>query len=132
MCFTTAKGFIAGQAGKSYPAPLEVVKAMEKAASKDRAGALKAEAHAALHALHLRHLGGGVHLDAALLVDARELRRDLLVLNGHEAVGELDELCERLIDAHGFPRTWPVAVIEQASRPGLRNSAGGASGTRRA
>ncbi|MBM4290596.1 MAG: fatty acid oxidation complex subunit alpha FadB [Deltaproteobacteria bacterium] len=46
MCFTTAKGFIAGQAGKDYPAPLEVVKAIEKAAGKDRAGALKAEAQA--------------------------------------------------------------------------------------
>ena len=27
MCFTTAKGFIAGKAGKNYPAPLEAVKA---------------------------------------------------------------------------------------------------------
>ena len=46
MCFMTAKGFIAGQAGKHYPAPLEVVKAMEKASSKPREGALKAEAQA--------------------------------------------------------------------------------------
>jgi 3-hydroxyacyl-CoA dehydrogenase/enoyl-CoA hydratase/3-hydroxybutyryl-CoA epimerase/enoyl-CoA isomerase len=46
MCFTTAKGFIAGQAGKNYPAPLEVVKAIEKASGKDRDGALKAEAKA--------------------------------------------------------------------------------------
>jgi 3-hydroxyacyl-CoA dehydrogenase/enoyl-CoA hydratase/3-hydroxybutyryl-CoA epimerase/enoyl-CoA isomerase len=46
MCFTTAKGFIAGQAGKNYPAPVEVVKAMEKASGKDRSGALKAEAKA--------------------------------------------------------------------------------------
>jgi len=46
MCFTTAKGFIAGQAGKNYPAPLEVVKAIEKASGKGRDGALKAEAKA--------------------------------------------------------------------------------------
>jgi 3-hydroxyacyl-CoA dehydrogenase/enoyl-CoA hydratase/3-hydroxybutyryl-CoA epimerase/enoyl-CoA isomerase len=43
MCFTTAKGFIAGKAGKNYPAPVEVVKIIEKSASKDRDGALKAE-----------------------------------------------------------------------------------------
>ena len=43
MCFTTAKGFIAGKAGKNYPAPLEVVKIIEKSASKGREGALKAE-----------------------------------------------------------------------------------------
>ena len=43
MVFETAKGFIAGQAGKHYPAPVAAVKAMQKAAGKDRAGALKAE-----------------------------------------------------------------------------------------
>ncbi len=42
MAFTTAKGFIAGKA-KGYPAPVEAVKVMEKAAGQDRAGALKAE-----------------------------------------------------------------------------------------
>ena len=44
MCFATAKGFIAGQAGPHYPAPVEVVKIMEKGASKGRDGALKNEA----------------------------------------------------------------------------------------
>ena len=44
MSFMTAKGFIAGQAGKHYPAPLEVVKIIEKGASKERDAALQAEA----------------------------------------------------------------------------------------
>ncbi|MEE2787102.1 MAG: fatty acid oxidation complex subunit alpha FadB [Myxococcota bacterium] len=44
MCFTTAKGFIAGKAGKNYPAPVEAVKAMERSASLSRDGALKNEA----------------------------------------------------------------------------------------
>jgi 3-hydroxyacyl-CoA dehydrogenase/enoyl-CoA hydratase/3-hydroxybutyryl-CoA epimerase/enoyl-CoA isomerase len=44
MSFTTAKGFIAGQAGKHYPAPLEVVKIIERGATKGRDEALKAEA----------------------------------------------------------------------------------------
>jgi 3-hydroxyacyl-CoA dehydrogenase/enoyl-CoA hydratase/3-hydroxybutyryl-CoA epimerase/enoyl-CoA isomerase len=46
MCFTTAKGFIAGKAGKNYPAPVEAVKAMERSASLGRDGALKNEAKA--------------------------------------------------------------------------------------
>jgi 3-hydroxyacyl-CoA dehydrogenase/enoyl-CoA hydratase/3-hydroxybutyryl-CoA epimerase/enoyl-CoA isomerase len=44
MVFETAKGFIAGKAGKSYPAPVEAVKAMQKAAGKGRDEALKIEA----------------------------------------------------------------------------------------
>ncbi|MGQ0697303.1 MAG: fatty acid oxidation complex subunit alpha FadB [Panacagrimonas sp.] len=43
MVFETAKGFIAGQAGKHYPAPLEAVKGIQKAASKSRDEALKIE-----------------------------------------------------------------------------------------
>jgi len=46
MAFETAKGFIAGQAGKSYPAPVEAVKAMQKAASKSRDDALRIEGQA--------------------------------------------------------------------------------------
>jgi 3-hydroxyacyl-CoA dehydrogenase/enoyl-CoA hydratase/3-hydroxybutyryl-CoA epimerase/enoyl-CoA isomerase len=44
MVFETAKGFIAGQAGKNYPAPLEAVKAIQKASTKGRDEALKIEA----------------------------------------------------------------------------------------
>jgi 3-hydroxyacyl-CoA dehydrogenase/enoyl-CoA hydratase/3-hydroxybutyryl-CoA epimerase/enoyl-CoA isomerase len=44
MVFETAKGFIAGKAGKAYPAPLEAVKSIQKAASKGRDDALKIEA----------------------------------------------------------------------------------------
>jgi 3-hydroxyacyl-CoA dehydrogenase/enoyl-CoA hydratase/3-hydroxybutyryl-CoA epimerase/enoyl-CoA isomerase len=44
MCFTTAKGFIAGQAGPHYPAPVQAVKIIERGASQHRDGALKAEA----------------------------------------------------------------------------------------
>ncbi len=44
MCFTTAKGFIAGKAGRHFPAPLEAVKAMERAAGEGRDAALKIEA----------------------------------------------------------------------------------------
>ena len=44
MCFTTAKGFIAGKAGKNYPAPLQAVKSIERAAGMTRDGALKVEA----------------------------------------------------------------------------------------
>ncbi|MGJ8668226.1 MAG: fatty acid oxidation complex subunit alpha FadB [Oceanococcus sp.] len=43
MVFETAKGFIAGQAGKNYPAPLTAVKSIQKGAGKDRDGALKCE-----------------------------------------------------------------------------------------
>lgn len=46
MVFSTAKGFIAGKAGKNYPAPVAVVSAIEKAASKGRDEALKIEAAA--------------------------------------------------------------------------------------
>ena len=44
MCFTTAKGFIAGKAGKHYPAPVQAVKSMERAAGMTRDDALKIEA----------------------------------------------------------------------------------------
>lgn len=44
MVFETAKGFIAGKAGKAYPAPVEAVKVMQKAASKGRDDAIKIEA----------------------------------------------------------------------------------------
>ncbi len=46
MVFETAKGFIAGKAGKHYPAPLAAVKAIQKAASKGRDDALKIEGEA--------------------------------------------------------------------------------------
>jgi 3-hydroxyacyl-CoA dehydrogenase/enoyl-CoA hydratase/3-hydroxybutyryl-CoA epimerase/enoyl-CoA isomerase len=44
MVFETAKGFIAGKAGKNYPAPVEAVKSIQKAAGKSRDDALKIEA----------------------------------------------------------------------------------------
>ena len=44
MVFETAKGFIAGKAGKAYPAPVEAVKSIQKAAGKGRDEALKIEA----------------------------------------------------------------------------------------
>lgn len=43
MVFSTAKAFIAGKAGKNYPAPLAAVTAIEKAAGKTRDEALKIE-----------------------------------------------------------------------------------------
>ncbi|TDU30731.1 short chain enoyl-CoA hydratase /3-hydroxyacyl-CoA dehydrogenase [Panacagrimonas perspica] len=43
MVFETAKGFIAGQGGKYYPAPLEAVKGIQKGASKSRDEAIKIE-----------------------------------------------------------------------------------------
>ena len=43
MVFETAKGFIAGKAGKHYPAPVEAVKAIQKAGTKARDEALKIE-----------------------------------------------------------------------------------------
>jgi 3-hydroxyacyl-CoA dehydrogenase / enoyl-CoA hydratase / 3-hydroxybutyryl-CoA epimerase / enoyl-CoA isomerase len=44
MVFGTAKGFIAGKAGKNYPAPVAAVSTIEKAAGKGRDEALKIEA----------------------------------------------------------------------------------------
>ncbi|MGQ0502912.1 MAG: fatty acid oxidation complex subunit alpha FadB [Panacagrimonas sp.] len=44
MVFETAKGYILGQAGKHYPAPIEAVKSIQKAASRLRGDALKIEA----------------------------------------------------------------------------------------
>jgi 3-hydroxyacyl-CoA dehydrogenase / enoyl-CoA hydratase / 3-hydroxybutyryl-CoA epimerase / enoyl-CoA isomerase len=44
MVFETAKGFIAGKAGKHYPAPVAAVSAIQKAAAKGRDDALKIEA----------------------------------------------------------------------------------------
>ncbi|MDM4770131.1 fatty acid oxidation complex subunit alpha FadB [Solimonas sp. SE-A11] len=46
MVFETAKGFIAGKAGKNYPAPLAAVTAIQKAAGKGRDDALKIEGQA--------------------------------------------------------------------------------------
>lgn len=43
VAFETAKALVAGQAGPNYPAPLAAVAAMQKAATQDRAGALKIE-----------------------------------------------------------------------------------------
>ncbi len=44
MVFSTAKAFVAGKAGKNYPAPVAAVSAIEKAAGKGRDDALKIEA----------------------------------------------------------------------------------------
>lgn len=44
MSFSTAKGMVAGQAGKHYPSPMTMVNAIEKAARQDRAGAQAIEA----------------------------------------------------------------------------------------
>lgn len=44
MVFETAKGFIAGKAGRHYPAPVEAVKTIQKHASFDRDKALAIEA----------------------------------------------------------------------------------------
>lgn len=44
MVFSTAEAFIAGKAGKHYPAPVAAVKAIQKAAGKGRDEALKIEA----------------------------------------------------------------------------------------
>jgi 3-hydroxyacyl-CoA dehydrogenase/enoyl-CoA hydratase/3-hydroxybutyryl-CoA epimerase/enoyl-CoA isomerase len=46
MVFSTAEAFIAGKAGKHYPAPVAAVKAIQKAAGKGRDEALKIEAAA--------------------------------------------------------------------------------------
>ena len=43
MVFETAKGFIAAQGGRHYPAPLEAVKGIQKAASKSRDEAIRIE-----------------------------------------------------------------------------------------
>jgi 3-hydroxyacyl-CoA dehydrogenase/enoyl-CoA hydratase/3-hydroxybutyryl-CoA epimerase/enoyl-CoA isomerase len=44
MCFETAKGFVAGQAGPNYPAPVEAIKSIQKAANFGRDKALEVEA----------------------------------------------------------------------------------------
>jgi 3-hydroxyacyl-CoA dehydrogenase/enoyl-CoA hydratase/3-hydroxybutyryl-CoA epimerase/enoyl-CoA isomerase len=44
MAFETAKGFVAGKAGKNYPAPVEAIKAMQKHASMTRDKAIEVEA----------------------------------------------------------------------------------------
>ncbi|MDN3640611.1 fatty acid oxidation complex subunit alpha FadB [Simiduia curdlanivorans] len=44
MVFETAKGFVAGQAGKHYPAPVTAVKSMQKNSTLGRDDALKVEA----------------------------------------------------------------------------------------
>ncbi|MDX1496793.1 MAG: fatty acid oxidation complex subunit alpha FadB, partial [Salinisphaeraceae bacterium] len=44
MVFETAKGFIAGKAGPHYPAPMQAVKSIQKAAGMSRDDALKVEA----------------------------------------------------------------------------------------
>lgn len=43
MVFETAKGFVAGKAGKHYPAPIEAINCIQKAANKGRDDALKIE-----------------------------------------------------------------------------------------
>jgi 3-hydroxyacyl-CoA dehydrogenase/enoyl-CoA hydratase/3-hydroxybutyryl-CoA epimerase/enoyl-CoA isomerase len=44
MVFETAKGFVAGQAGPNYPAPVEAIKTIQKAANFTRDKALEVEA----------------------------------------------------------------------------------------
>ena len=44
MAFETAKGFVAGKAGPNYPAPVEAIKTMQKAANMGRDKALEVEA----------------------------------------------------------------------------------------
>lgn len=44
MAFETAKGFVAGQAGPNYPAPVEAIKSIQKAANFGRDKALEIEA----------------------------------------------------------------------------------------
>ncbi|MBD1553225.1 fatty acid oxidation complex subunit alpha FadB [Pseudomonas typographi] len=44
MAFETAKGFVAGQAGPNYPAPVEAIKSIQKAASLGRDKAIEVEA----------------------------------------------------------------------------------------
>lgn len=44
MAFETAKGFVAGKAGKNYPAPVEAIKAMQKHAGMTRDKAIEVEA----------------------------------------------------------------------------------------
>ena len=44
MAFETAKGFVAGQAGPNYPAPVEAIKSIQKAANFGRDKALEVEA----------------------------------------------------------------------------------------
>jgi 3-hydroxyacyl-CoA dehydrogenase/enoyl-CoA hydratase/3-hydroxybutyryl-CoA epimerase/enoyl-CoA isomerase len=44
MAFETAKGFVAGQAGPNYPAPVEAIKTIQKAANFGREKALEVEA----------------------------------------------------------------------------------------
>ena len=44
MTFETAKGFVAGQAGPNYPAPVEAIKTMQKHAGMSRDKALEVEA----------------------------------------------------------------------------------------
>ncbi len=45
MAFETAKGFVAGQAGPNYPAPVEAIKSIQKAANFGREKALEVEAN---------------------------------------------------------------------------------------
>src|SRR5690606_18579513 len=44
MSFETAKGFVAGKAGPNYPAPVEAIKTIQKAANMGREKALEVEA----------------------------------------------------------------------------------------
>lgn len=44
MCFESAKGYVAGKAGPNYPAPVEAIKSMQKAANMGRDKALEVEA----------------------------------------------------------------------------------------
>lgn len=44
MAFETSKAFVGGQAGRNYPAPVSAIKAMQKAADKNRDEALQIEA----------------------------------------------------------------------------------------
>ncbi len=43
MCFETSKGFVAGKAGPNFPAPVEAIKAIQKAANHGREKALEIE-----------------------------------------------------------------------------------------
>ncbi|GLS27405.1 fatty acid oxidation complex subunit alpha FadB [Marinibactrum halimedae] len=79
MVFETSKAYIAGQAGKHYPAPVTAVKSMQKAAKESRDEALKSEAYGFVKLAKTdvsRHLINLFLSDQALMKKAKTVSSD--------------------------------------------------------
>lgn len=90
MSFETAKGFIAGKAGRHYPAPVAAVKTIQKHAgmTRDKAIEVEAKGFAKMARTQVAHNLIGLFLnDQAIKKTAKTLAKDALPINQAAVLG---------------------------------------------